>query len=207
MNRSRIRHGHPSSPPISSRIKGHALRPRAADMRFEARQQIPDLAVDFRHITGRPQHLLQTAFVRRLYLSNLRLDLISIHRIDCVRVIAPEESKMNTQGFSSLRTVVDSERRAGEAEAGSEHVKVRFRRQPADKHGKVSADAGSPFDRNAFTARNVHIERYSSEGWAGSLLQLLQEKCRFLAAFSLQFPCFRRLLVTVALLGNPSEQE
>jgi hypothetical protein len=66
---------------------------------------------------------------------------------------------------------------------------------------------GSPFDRNAFVARDVHIERYSSEGWAGSSLQLLQEKCRFLAAILLQFPCFRRLLVTLALLGIPFEQE
>ena len=38
-------------------------------MRFEARQQIPDIAVDFRHFVSRPQHLLQADFVQRLYLS------------------------------------------------------------------------------------------------------------------------------------------
>jgi hypothetical protein len=71
----------------------------------------------------------------------------------------------------------------------------------------MSADKGGPFDRNVFVAREVYIERYSRAGWAGSLLQLLEEKCHVLAAFLLQFPCFRRLLVTVALLGIPLEQE
>ena len=90
---------------------------------------------------------------------------------------------------------------------GSEHAKVRLWRQFADKHGNISADAGGLFDGNAFVANEVHIERYSSEGWAGSILQLLQEKWRFLATFLLEFPCFRRLLVTPALLGIPFEQE
>ena len=56
-----------------------------------------------------------------------------------------------------------------------------------------------------FVAR-MYIERCSSEGWASPLMQSLQEKCRFLAAILLQFPWFRRLLVTVALLGNRLEQ-
>src|SRR4029453_6788206 len=34
---------------------------------------------------------------------NLRLDLVSINRIDWVWVMAPVESKMNMQGFNSLR--------------------------------------------------------------------------------------------------------
>src|SRR4029079_13851552 len=55
--------------PVSGRIEGYALWPRTADMRFEARQQIPDLALDLRHFVSRPQHLLQTAFVQRLDLS------------------------------------------------------------------------------------------------------------------------------------------
>jgi hypothetical protein len=62
------------------------------------------------------------------------------------------------------------------------------------------------FDRNGFVAMEVHIERYSSQGWASALLQSLQEKCRFLATILLQFPCFRRLLVTLALLGIAQEQ-
>jgi hypothetical protein len=41
----------------------------------------------------------------------------------------------------------------------------------------------------------------------GPFLQLVQEKRHFLAAFLLQFPRFRRLLVTVALLGIPLEEE
>ena len=55
--------------PASGRIEGHASWLCAADMRFKTRQQIPDIAVDFRHFVGRPQHLLQTAFVQRLDLS------------------------------------------------------------------------------------------------------------------------------------------
>jgi len=38
-------------------------------MRFKPRQQIPDIAIDLRHLLGRLQHLLQAAFVQRLYLS------------------------------------------------------------------------------------------------------------------------------------------
>jgi hypothetical protein len=70
----------------------------------------------------------------------------------------------------------------------------------------MSADPDGPFDRNGFVDGEVYIERYSREGWAVSLLQSLQEKCHVLAAFLLQFPCFRRLLVTVALLGIRLEQ-
>jgi hypothetical protein len=51
------------------------------------------------------------------------------------------------------------------------------------------------------------LPRRKGEGWECSVLQLLQEKCLFIAAFLLQFPCFRRLLVTLALLGIPLEQE
>ena len=93
------------------------------------------------------------------------------------------------------------------ASGGCELAKVLLWRLFADILGYLSADAGGLFDGNAFVANEVHIERYSSEGWAGSILQLLQEKCRFLAAILLQFPCFRRLLVTLALLGNRFEQE
>ena len=31
-------------------------------------------------------------------------------------------------------------------------------------------------DRNGFVAKEVHIERYNSEGWVGDLLQSLQEQ-------------------------------
>jgi len=76
-------------------------------MRFGARQQIPDIAVDFRHFVGRPQPLLQTASSSALISPNLRFDLGSINRVNCVWVVAPEESKI-----SSLRTLVDSENRS-----------------------------------------------------------------------------------------------
>jgi len=75
------------------------------------------------------------------------------------------------------------------------------------KSPQMQADSFNSFNRNGYVAKEVHIERYSSEGWAGSLLQLLQEKCLFLATILLQFPCFRRLLVTLALLGISFEQE
>jgi hypothetical protein len=41
----------------------------------------------------------------------------------------------------------------------------------------------------------------------GAIPQSPHEKCRFLAAILLEFPCFRRLLVTLKLLGIPFEQE
>src|SRR5204863_5980199 len=70
----------------------------------------------------------------------------------------------------------------------------------------MSADAGGPFNRNAFVGREVYIERYIAK--VGRVLFCnSRKKCHFLAAFALQFPCFRRLLVTVALLGIPLEQE
>jgi hypothetical protein len=55
--------------------------------------------------------------------------------------------------------------------------------------------------------KGVHIERYISGGWTGPLPQLAQEKRHFLAAFLLQLPRFRRLLVTVGVLGIPLEEE
>jgi hypothetical protein len=69
---------------------------RTVDLRFEAQQRIPDLAADLRHFVDRPQHLLQTAFVQRLYLFRTSgSTLFSINHIDCVWVMAPEKSKMN----------------------------------------------------------------------------------------------------------------
>jgi len=71
----------------------------------------------------------------------------------------------------------------------------------------VSADAGDPFDRNAPVGKGVHIERYIGGGARVLFCDYDREKCHFPAGFLLQFPCSRRLLVTVALLGIPLKQE
>jgi len=75
-------------------------------------------------------------------------------------------------------------------------------------------------DRNGFVAKEVHIERYNSEGWVGALLQSLQEQnvaflllsccgslafddflshSRFLLAFRWNK---RKLLCTIKMLGD-----
>jgi len=76
---------------------------------------------------------------------------------------------------------------------------------------QMQADDIHSFDRTGFVARAVHIERYKKIrqqrlGIPFPATPVL-EKCRFLAAILLQFPRFRRLLVTLALLGIPLEQE
>jgi hypothetical protein len=78
---------------VPSRIAWHALWRRAADMRFKAGPQIPDLAVDFRHFVGPLQHLLQSALSSAFISPNFRLDLVSINRVDCVWVMAPRNQK------------------------------------------------------------------------------------------------------------------
>src|SRR3981189_1485953 len=44
----------------------------------------------------------------------------------------------------------------------------------------MSADAGGPFNRNAFVGREVYIERYIAKVGAGPLLQFPQENVTFL---------------------------
>jgi len=72
---------------------------------------------------------------------------------------------------------------------------------------QMQADNIHSFDGTDFVAREVHIERYISRGWARILYNRYIQKCRLLATILLQFPFFRRLLVTLALLGIPLEQE
>jgi hypothetical protein len=71
---------------------------------------------------------------------------------------------------------------------------------------QIQTDSFNAFNPNPFVAKDVHIERYSSDGW-GRYSAIPHEKCRFLAAILLEFPCFRQLLVTLKLLGIPFEQE
>jgi hypothetical protein len=167
----------PASPAYLRRHRGQALRPRGADMRFGA-QQIPDLAVDFRHFVGRPQRLLQTA---------LR-DLSEPQ----VRPCFHQSRRLRVDG-GARRTCSDSVR------CGPWWIRkiARWRRHIFRQRFVTNPDFGQSLDQ---IEDRVHIERYNSDGWAGCFLQLQQEKCRLLAAILLQFPYFRRLLVTLAIL-------
>ena len=62
-------------------------------------------------------------------------------------VVRPAADQVSDQGENECAAI----RRGGSR--GSEHVKVRFWRQLADKHGKVSADAGGPLIVTASSPR------------------------------------------------------
>jgi hypothetical protein len=73
---------------------------------------------------------------------------------------------------------------------------------------KVPQVQAASFNDLTVTASSptTYIERYRRGGWAGTILQLMARKYRSIGAVSLEFPCFQRLLVTPALLGNHLEQ-
>ena len=79
--------------------------------------------------------------------------------------------------------------------------------EAACRHTWQSVRTCRPVNLIVRLRRQGSISKDIVAGWASAVLQLLEEKCRFLATFLLEFPCFRRLLVTPALLGIPFEQE
>jgi hypothetical protein len=172
---------------VSSRIAWHPLWLRAADMRFEARQQTPDLAVDLRHFVGGPQHVLQTAFVQRLYLSEPQAR-------PCFHQSHRPGVGDGARGIENEHAAI---RRGGSR--GSEHVKVRFWRQLADKHGKVSADAGQPIVTASSPKTYISKDILAKVGWI-----LFCNHCKNKMSLSCCFPAAVPLLPTTSCHSRTS---
>src|ERR1044072_1938219 len=70
---------------------------------------------------------------------------------------------------------------------------------------QIHSDTFNPFNRNGPVAKDVHIERYKSEGWARILLQSSHEN-----AAVLLLSCWSSLVfddfLTLSLLGIRSKQ-